>query len=199
MTFADLLPILPELFLTVMTAVILLSGVFAPARRQLAYYLVQLSLIIARRFNCLLLFRLRPCRLHFTFNHSYVLDHFAVVLKLFVYLIAFVVFLYARNYNQERHILNNEFHVLALLSIIGMLVLISAYNLLTLYLALELLSLPLYALVALQRAKMRCVEAAMKYFVVGGLASGMLLYGISILFGVTGSLDLGIIAQAIAN
>ncbi len=78
-----------------------------------------------------------------------------------------------------------------------MLILISAYNLLTLYLALELLSLPLYALVAIQRAKMRCVEAAMKYFVVGGLASGMLLYGISILFGVTRSLDITAIAHAI--
>ena len=184
MTFSDLLPILPELFLTVMVAVVLLAGVFAPRHKQLAYYLVQLSLIIAAILT-LYCYSALGSVATFSFNHSYVLDHFAVVLKLFVYLISFVVFLYSRNYNQERHILNNEFHVLALLSTIGMLTLISAYNLLTLYLALELLSLPLYALVALQRAKMRCVEAAMKYFVVGGMASGMLLYGISILFGAT--------------
>ncbi len=198
MTFSDLLPILPELFLTVMVAVVLLAGVFAPRHKQLAYYLVQLSLIIAAILTLYCYSALGNVAT-FSFNHSYVLDHFAVVLKLFVYLISFVVFLYSRNYNQERHILNNEFHVLALLSTIGMLALISAYNLLTLYLALELLSLPLYALVALQRAKMRCVEAAMKYFVVGGMASGMLLYGISILFGATGSLDLSIIAHAVGQ
>jgi NADH-quinone oxidoreductase subunit N len=198
MTFSDLLPILPELFLTVMVAVVLLAGVFAPRSKQLAYYLVQLSLIIAAILTLYCYSALGKVAT-FSFNHSYVLDHFAVVLKLFVYLISFVVFLYSRNYNQERHILNNEFHVLALLSTIGMLTLISAYNLLTLYLALELLSLPLYALVALQRAKMRCVEAAMKYFVVGGMASGMLLYGISILFGATGSLDLSIIAHVVGQ
>lgn len=198
MTFADLLPILPELFLAIMTAVILLSGVFAPTRKQLAYYLVQLSLIAAAILTVYSYSALGKVTT-FAFNHSYVLDHFSIVLKLFVYLISFIVFLYSRNYNQERHILNNEFHVLALLSVIGMVALISAYNLLTLYLALELLSLPLYALVAIQRAKMRCVEAAMKYFVVGGLASGLLLYGISILFGVTGSLDLSAIATAVSQ
>lgn len=198
MTSSDLLTVLPELFLTVMTAIILLSGVFAPQRRHLPYYLVQASLIIAAGLT-LYSYSALGYAPTFSFHHSYVLDHFAVVLKLFVYLIAFVVFLYARNYNQERQILNNEFHVLALLATIGMIALISGYNLLTLYLALELLSLPLYALVALQRSKMRCVEAAMKYFVVGGLASGMLLYGISILFGATGSLDLGAIAHAVTQ
>lgn len=198
MTFADMLPFLPELFLTLMTGIILLSGVFAPAYRQLPYYLVQLSLIVGAGLTVYAYSALGHVT-HFTFNHSFVLDHFAVVLKLFVYLTAFLMFIYARPYNYERQILNNEFHVLSLLSVIGMLVLISAYNFLALYLALELLSLPLYALVALQRAKMRCVEAAMKYFVVGGLASGMMLYGISILFGVTGNFDLGLVAQAVAN
>ncbi len=198
MTFADLLSILPEFFLAVMTAVVLLVGVFAPKKPQCAYYLVQISLIIAAMLTVYSFHALGNVTT-FSFNHSYVVDHFAVVLKLFVYLISFVAFLYARNYNHERFILNNEFHVLALLSVIGMVALISGYNLLTLYLALELLSLPLYGLVALQRAKMRCVEAAMKYFVVGSLASGMLLYGISILFGVAHSLDLGQIAHAVAQ
>lgn len=198
MTFVDLIPALPELFLMIMTGVILLSGVFMPGKRNLPYYLVQFSLIIAAIltfYSYAVLGKVTT----FAFDHSYVLDRFSIVLKLFVYLIAFIVFLYSRNYNDERRILNNEFHVLALLSIIGMTTLISAYSLLTLYLALELLSLPLYALVAIQRAKMRCVEAAMKYFIVGGLASGMLLYGISILFGVTGSLDLTAISHTIAG
>jgi NADH-quinone oxidoreductase subunit N len=195
----DLLAVLPELFLAVMTAVILLAGVFAPGRRQLGYYLAQISLIIAAVLTLYSYSALGGGTPVFAFYHSYVVDRFSVVLKLFVYLISIIALLYARNYNQERHILNNEFHVLALLGIIGMVALISAYNLLTLYLSLELLSLPLYALVALQRAKMRCVEAAMKYFVVGGLASGLLLYGISILFGVTGSLDLSVIANALTQ
>lgn len=198
MTFADLLPVLPELFLMVMTAVVLLSGTFIPGKRFLPYCLVQLSLIIAVGLTFYSYSALGKVTA-FSFDHSYVLDRFAVIMKLFVYLIAFIVFLYSRNYNDERRILNNEFYVLALLSVIGMATLISAYNLLTLYLALELLSLPLYALVAIQRAKMRCVEAAMKYFIVGGLASGMLLYGMSILFGVTRNLDLAAIAQAIAG
>ena len=199
MTPRDLLAVSPELFLTVITAIVLLSGVFAPTRRQLGYYLSQFGLIIAAALTIYTYFTLGASTPVFAFYHSYVVDHFSVVLKLFVYIISIVALLYARNYNQERHILNNEFHVLALLSIIGMIALISAYNLLTLYLSLELLSLPLYALVALQRAKMRCIEAAMKYFVVGGLASGLLLYGISILFGVTGSLDLSIIARALTQ
>ena len=197
-TAADLLSIIPEMFLAVMTAVILLAGVFAPNRRHLAYYLVQASLIIAGALTVTSYLALGKATT-FSFDHSVVLDQFAVVLKLFVYLITFVMFLYARNYNFERYILNNEFHVLSLLATIGGVALISANNLLTLYLSLELLSLPLYALVALQRAKMRCVEAGMKYFVVGGLASAMLLYGISILFGVTGSLDLSTVAQAISQ
>lgn len=198
MTVSDLWAVLPELFLSVMVMAILLAGVFFPRAKQLPYYLVQFSLIVAAGLTIVGYSKLGAVTT-FSFDHGYILDRFAVVLKLVVYLISFVVFLYSRHYNQERYILNNEFHVLALLATIGMVALISAYNLLTLYLSLELLSLPLYALVAIQRAKMRCVEAAMKYFIVGGLASGMLLYGISILFGVTGSLDLGAIAYAVTQ
>lgn len=196
--FAGLLPVLPEIFLAVMVAVILLIGVFAKNYQQLPYYLVQATLIVGAGLTLYCYYSLDKTT-GFTFYHSYIFDQFALVLKLFVYGVSLVVFIYSRQYNQDRHIMSNEFHVLGLLAIIGMLVLISAYNLLTLYLGLELLSLPLYALVAIQRAKMRCVEAAMKYFVVGGLASGMLLYGISILFGVTHSLDIATIAANVKS
>jgi NADH-quinone oxidoreductase subunit N len=198
MTGSDFLPIIPEIFLAFMAAAILLAGVFLPNQKQLAYYLGLASLVIAAILTVYCFSALGDVTT-FSFDHSYVLDQFAVVLKLFVFLITFIVFLFSRHYNKERYVLDNEFHVLALLSTIGMTALISSYNLLTLYLSLELLSLPLYALVALQRAKMRCVEAAMKYFVVGGMASGMLLYGMSILFGVTGSLDLSEIAHHISG
>ena len=192
----DFLLVLPEVFLAIMSCVILLMGVFSKSIKDLSYYLVQLSLIIGALLTVYLYFGVFKAPV-FGLSHTFTVDQLAVILKIFVYITAFFVFIYSRAYNADRHIASNEFHVLGLLSTIGMLVLISSYNLLTLYLGLELLSLPLYALVALQRAKMRCIEAAMKYFVVGGLASGLLLYGISIFFGIAHSLDLTVIAHSV--
>ncbi len=193
----DFLLILPETFLVIMSCAILLLGVFAKNFKSLSYYLVQLSLIVGVCLTVCLYYFVFKTRV-FGLSHTYTIDSLAIILKIFVYITAFFVFIYSRHYNAERNIASNEFHVLGLLSTIGMLVLISSYNLLTLYLGLELLSLPLYALVALQRAKMRCIEAAMKYFVVGGLASGLLLYGISIFFGMAHSLDITVIAHSLA-
>ncbi len=194
---SELVPLMPELFLALMICVMLLTATFFTSKGYLSYYLAQISLIIAA---CLtgFAYSLVDNTPVLVFSGTYILDSFAVVLKLFVYLITYVVFLYSRKYNEERHIPATEFYVLALLATLGMLLLISGHNLLTLFLGLELLSLPLYALVALHRSKMRCVEAAMKYFVVGALASAVLLYGFSILFGVTHTLDIGEIAKTIS-
>ena len=98
--------------------------------------------------------------------------------------------MFLKQYNTDHDIPEHEFYVLALISTLGMCVLITAQSLLTLYLGVELLSLPLYAMVALQRSKPRRLEAAMKYFVMGALASGFLLYGFSLLFGLAKSIDL---------
>jgi NADH-quinone oxidoreductase subunit N len=109
------------------------------------------------------------------------------------------VFLYSRRYLEQRNIAASEFYLLALLSMLGAMVLVSANTLLTVYLGLELLSLPLYALVAIRRDSGRAAEAAMKYFVMGALASALLLYGMSLVYGATGSIVLSEIAGQTAN
>jgi NADH-quinone oxidoreductase subunit N len=110
-----------------------------------------------------------------------------------------VVLVYSRDYLRIRGLYKGEFFVLALFALLGMMVMVSASHFLTLYLGLELLSLSLYAMVALQRDSGVATEAAMKYFVLGALASGMLLYGMSMVYGVTGSLALADIAQNLSD
>jgi len=132
-------------------------------------------------------------------NGTFVHDPLAALAKTSILLITFGVFVYSRSYLLERGIFRGEFYVLGLFAVLGMLVLVSAHSLLTLYLGLELLSLSLYAMVAFDRDSSPASEAAMKYFVLGALASGMLLYGMSMLYGATGSLDLAAIAAALAD
>jgi NADH-quinone oxidoreductase subunit N len=110
-----------------------------------------------------------------------------------------IALVYVRAYNAARALFTGEFFTLALFATLGMLVMVSANHFLTLYIGLELLSLSLYAMVALQRDSARATEAAMKYFVLGALASGMLLYGMSMLYGATGSLDLESVSAAMAG
>jgi NADH-quinone oxidoreductase subunit N len=134
-----------------------------------------------------------------TMNGLFIDDPLSDVLKLFLYLTVAIVMVYSRDYLRERGLFKGEFFVLALFATLGMMVMVSASHFLTLYLGLELLSLSLYAMVALQRDSSVATEAAMKYFVLGALASGMLLYGMSMVYGVTGSLGLGSIAQALQH
>jgi NADH-quinone oxidoreductase subunit N len=132
-----------------------------------------------------------------TFSDMYVDDLMGDFLKLMVYLSVAVVLLYSRSYIGDRKMESTEYYMLVIYATLGMMVMIAANHFLTLYLGLELLSLSLYALVATQRDSARATEAAMKYFVLGALASGLLLYGMSMLYGATGSLELSRIAQAI--
>ena len=126
-------------------------------------------------------------------------DMLSTVLKVFIFLISFIAFLYSRDYLRSRELFRGEYFVLGLFAVLGMMVMVSAHSFLTIYLGLELLSLSLYALVALQRDSNTAVEAAMKYFVLGALASGMLLYGMSMLYGATASLDIAKVSAAIAQ
>ena len=116
-----------------------------------------------------------------------------------VYLAVSMMLVYSRQYLTVRGLFSGEFMVLALFATLGMMVMISANHFLTLYLGLELLSLSLYAMVALQRDSAIATEAAMKYFILGALASGLLLYGMSMLYGATGSLELGAVAKSIQS
>jgi NADH-quinone oxidoreductase subunit N len=119
------------------------------------------------------------------------------MLKLMTYLAAIVALIYSRQYLADRQMLRGEYFALVLFAVLGMMVMISASHFLTLYLGVELLSLALYAMVALQRDSVRATEAAMKYFILGALASGLLLYGMSMLYGVSGSLELAKVARAV--
>lgn len=134
-----------------------------------------------------------------TFSGSYIADPLARVLKLFTLLIVAVVFIYAHSYLQDRGLLKGEYYLLGLFATLGMFVMMSAHSLITMYLGLELMSLALYAMVAFDRDSPVAAEAAMKYFVLGAIASGVLLYGMSILYGVTGSLQLNEIATVLAR
>ena len=130
---------------------------------------------------------------------SLVTDPLASVLKLCIYVSVAVVLVYSQTYIRARSMFRGEFFVLALFATLGMLVMVSGASMLTLYLGLELLSLSLYAMIALQRDSAQATEAAMKYFVLGALASGMLLYGMSMLYGATGTLDLDVMSEVISG
>lgn len=184
---------LPEIFLLSMSCVILLADVFLGSRiRDLAYYLVQLSLVIVFLIT-LPQFKEYPEPV-LTFGGHYVIDELAVISKLVIYVFSFFAFWYSREYIKARKMASSEYFLLGLLAVLGMSIMASAYTFLTIYLGLELLSLVLYALVAMYTDSKDAVEAAMKYFVLGSLASGILLYGISILFGLTGSIQLDTVA-----
>jgi len=187
---------LPEIFVLVMICVILLVDVYIPERfRELTYQLSQGTIVVTA-----LLTLAHPVSVPaLLMNNMFILDSMAVVLKSFVYLLTFMAFLYSRAYLRARDMFKGEYFVLSLNAMLGMMIMISAHHLLVLYLGLELLSLSLYAMIAMQRDSQQATEAAMKYFVLGALASGMLLYGMSMLYGITGSLDLGEISAAIAK
>ena len=185
---------MPEVFLLAMACLVLLVDVYLPQeKRNLTYIFTQFSLIITL---VLLLGNQTETRV-LAFNDLFVQDAMADALKMFIVIISFGVFVYSREYLQQRNIFKGEFYVLGLFSIVGMMLMVSANNLLMLYLGLELLSLCLYALVAFSRDDGNASEAAMKYFILGAIASGMLLYGMSILYGLSGSLQISEIAYAV--
>lgn len=186
----------PELALLCMLGVILLVDVLLPERfRFITYLSVQASLILA------FLLAIPQYRHHdqtlVTFNGHYIIDKLAILSKLFIYVMSFISFAYARVYIKERGIARSEYYILGLFCVLGMSIMTSAYSLLTIYLGLELLSLPLYAMVASYKNSPMAIEAAIKYFVMSAFASGMLLYGISILYGLTGSVEIPAVALAI--
>ena len=195
MNFTDFAPLAPEIFIVIMACVILLADLYITAWRALSYTLAQATLIGAAYFSLSSLSS-EPMPL---FDGMFIDDRLSDVLKVAIYATAVAVFVYSRRYLAARGMYRGEFYVLGLFGVLGMMVMVSAGNFLTLYLGLELLSLSLYAMVAFQRDSAVATEAAMKYFVLGALASGMLLYGISMLYGATGSLDMATVQQRIAQ
>ncbi|MFN9489771.1 MAG: NADH-quinone oxidoreductase subunit NuoN [Betaproteobacteria bacterium] len=185
-------PAYPELFLLVMACVVLIVDLFiSDDNRVVTYGLTQFTLA-----GCALLtFFTGNAEPVYTFSGMFVDDLMADALKLATCVAVIVMLVYARAYNAARGLFRGEFFTLALFATLGMMVMISANHLLTLYLGLELLALSLYSMVALQRDSVRATEAAMKYFVLGAIASGMLLYGMSMLYGATGTLEITELAR----
>ena len=192
----DFMPALPEIFLLSATCFILIVDLYLTDKTRVFTYLLSLATLAITAALTVTMHTAEPV---YTFSGSFVSDSMGDVLKVFVYLITAVVFVYSRSYLEARNLFKGEFFSLGLFGVLGMMVLISAHNMLTIYLGLELLSLCMYAMVALHRDSVSASEAAMKYFVLGALASGMLLYGMSLLYGVTGTLDITTVHQQVAG
>lgn len=195
-TQPDFAPAYPEIFLLVMVCVVLMADLaWGGKKSNIAFLLAQLALL-----GCALitLSTSEPGTVH-TFSGMFVDDTMADILKVLVYATVSVVLVYSRTYIASRDILTGEFHSLALFATLGMMVMISANHFLTLYLGLELQSLSLYAMVALRRNVAGSTEAAIKFFVLGALASGFLLYGMSMIYGATGSLEIGRVTEVIQS
>ena len=184
---ADLIIALPEITLFALACLVLVVDAFSKdPLHLLTYWITQAALLV----TLALVLYYYPENTAIAFNGSFVSDAMSATLKVFMCGITFVVFLYSHEYLKEHQCLKGEYFVLGLFAVLGMMIMASAYSLLSVYLGLELLSLSLYAMVAMQRDSKSASEAAMKYFVLGALASGMLLYGISMIYGLTGSLQL---------
>ena len=191
----NLFPAVPEIFLLVMSMLILMVDLgVKDAGRAKTFMLSQLSLIACAFITVFT----SDGQVTYTFSNMFVDDMMADLLKLFLLLSVSVALFYSRGYiNVRPAMAKGEFYILVLLATLGMMVMISANHFVTIYLGLELLSLSLYALVALNRDSVQSTEAAMKYFVLGAIASGLLLYGMSMIYGATGSLEITQIAEAL--
>ncbi len=193
-------PAYPEIFLLVMACVILIADLFVrDENRGITYLLTQMTLAGCAVVTWVIAAYMNTGEPVHTFSGMFVGDLMSDVLKLITYFGVMAILVYSRDYISMRGMFRGEFFALVLFATLGMMVMISANHLLTLYLGLELLSLSLYAMVALQRDSGTATEAAMKYFVLGALASGMLLYGMSMIYGATGSLEITRIASMIAD
>ena len=183
-----------EIFMLSAVCVILLVDLFLSDRtRWITYALSLLSLVGAAFVTIEYSVEGRVS----AFDGMFVADPMGDVLKLFAYGTVAVAFLYSKEYLQRRGLFKGEYFILGLVALLGVMVMTSAGNLLTVYLGLELMSLSLYSMVAFDRESGVAAESAMKYFVLGAIASGALLYGFSIVYGVTGTLQLDELALAV--
>lgn len=196
----NLIPVYPEIFLLIAISAILLIDMFTSDRRRYITYYLSLAVLL----GCFALTwqEFQPAETVYTFHNMFVSDPLSNLLKMVSYLAVGMTLVYSRRYVDDRQMANGqlggEFYVLALFALLGQMVMISGSHFLSIYLGLELMSLSLYALVALRRDSTVATEAAMKYFVLGAMASGFLLYGMSMLYGATGSLDLIEVTRAAA-
>ena len=199
MNLGNLLPALPEIVVLAMGCLILVIDVFlGEGRHRFAQIATQVTLLLSALATLFVLAGYGGGPVY-TFNDMFVADGMAHVLKLFAYIAVSACLIYSRGYLAERGLLRGEFFVLVLFSLLGVMVLISANSLLTLYIGVELNALAFYGLIAFNRDSPLASEAAMKYFVLGALASGLLLYGMSMLYGATGAILIPEISESIGG
>jgi len=200
MTLADMQFVTPdlrlaaaEIFISLMACLILLFDLLVKDRKRTATFVAtQLTLVGA----AVITLATSSGEISYTFSNMYVGDLMGDLLKLLLYVTVLVVLFYSRAYILEREqMAKGEYYALALFATLGMMVMISANHFVIIYVGLELLSLSLYAMVAMNRDSVPATEAAMKYFVLGALASGLLLYGMSMIYGATGTLEITAVAE----
>ncbi len=186
---------LPEMIVLITACLALLADLFFRDRvKSIAFFISCLGLILSAGVSFLYIGSYKVIVL----NGLFISDDVANLMKFFIYITVLLSFIYSKSYVDERQMPSGDYYVLGLFSTLGMMILVSAHSMLTIYLGLELMSLPLYAMTAIRRTDSDASEAAMKYFVMGAIASGMLLYGISLVYGATGKLDLLEVANAVA-
>jgi len=191
---SQLIPVLPEIYILSLACLVLVIDLFLKdSQRIVSYGITQVGLIIGIAVTV----AVSAPQAQILFDGSYIRDPMSDVLKVGILLVSFLAFLYAKDYLRDRDLFKGEFYTLGLFAVLGMLIMVSANSFLSIYLGLELLALAMYALVAFNRASTNGAEAAMKYFVLGALASGMLLYGISMVYGMTGTIRFDQLGQEI--
>jgi NADH-quinone oxidoreductase subunit N len=187
--------LLPDAFLLLALIVAWINDTLTGvAGRRLTYTIAVISSIIGAAWFAM---QATDPHIYYFFSNMYVVDPFANAMKATVTLAFAITLIYSKPYLEQRELFRGDFYLLGMFSLLGQLVMISGNNFLTLYLGLELMSLSLYSVIALRRDSALATESAMKYYVLGALASGFLLYGISMIYGATGSLDLGEVLKVI--
>lgn len=186
----------PELVILIAALGLLVGDAFWGKARPALTFQLSLATLIVATLVLVADFSTESVQL---FNGAFVRDGVADVLKIAMILMTFFAFLFAREYLIQREIDRGEYYVLGLLSLLGMMVLASAHDMVSLFMGLEIMSLALYAMIGMQKDSNHAIEAAMKYFVLGAMATGILLYGMSLIYGHTGSLQFDTIYQVIAD
>jgi NADH-quinone oxidoreductase subunit N len=194
MNFTDYISAAPEMTLLGLICVVLIADLFVEDERRVMTFWMSIAALAITAWS---LFATAPIDRVVVFDGSYVSDPLSQILKLTAVGFVAVAYLYARDYLRVNDLHKGEYYILGLFGLLGMMIMISANSLLTMYLGLETLALSLYALVAIDRNNAMAAESAMKYFILGAIASGALLYGISWIYGVTGTLKFDEIAATI--
>ncbi len=194
----DFAPAIPEIVLLSLISVLLIAdSIWANKEKYkfATYYLTQVILVVV---GLLIVFSFTTEEI-ITFHGSFIRDSFADILKIFIIIISLAVFLFSKEYLIQKQFFSGEFFILGLFGVLGMFVMVSAHNFITMYLGLEIMSLALYTMIAMRKDHRESLEAAMKYFILGALATGMLLYGFSMVYGATGTIQFDVMAQVIAE